>query len=141
VQMFRSKKIKPISDDIGRVKDWRDAGHDLEVLGIRLDKARAALNECKKGTWAHDFWATTVARLFTKWSLTLQLKDTGMRQIIEKHAELESYDWWEKSDEIRMVTIPGLENMFHNAGLSQRLDESWAKSKELKLEKARIGLA
>ena len=139
--MFRSKKTKPVTDDIGRIKDWRDAGHELEVLGIRLDKARAALKECKQNTWAHDFWATTVARLFTKWRLTLQLKDTGMRQIVEKHADLETYDWWEKSDEIRMAGNHMLENLFHNAGLSSRLDESWARSKEQKLEKARIGLA
>ena len=139
--MFRSKKPKPLSDEIGRVKDWRDAGHDLEVLGIRLDKARAALKECKQGTWAHDFWATTAARLFTKWTLTLQLKDTGMRQIVEKGADLETYDWWEKSDEIRMASVPFLDNLFHNAGLSNRLDESWAKSKELSFQKARLGLA
>ena len=141
MQMFRSRKTKPLVEEVGRVKDWRDAGHDLEVLGIRLDKARAALNECEEGTWAHNFWATTVARLFNKWTLTLQLKDTGMRQIIEKHADLETYDWWEKSDEIRMASVPFLDRMFDNAGLDRRLDESWAKSKELKLEKARLGLA
>ena len=134
-------KTKPLTDSIGRVKDWRDAGHDLEVLGNRLDAARHALKECKPGTWAHDFWATTAARLFTKWALTLQLKDKGMRQIVEKHADLESYDWWEKSDEIRMASIPFLDNLWNNAGLQQRLDESWDKAKDLKVQRARLGLA
>ena len=139
--MFRSKNHKPVPTEIGRVKDWRDAGHELEVLGTRLDKARAALKECKPDTWAHDFWSTTTARLFNKWTLTLQLKDTGMRQIIKSKPAAESYDWWEKSEEIRMASLAVFDNLFHNAGLSSRLDESWARSKEIKLEKARIGLA
>jgi hypothetical protein len=51
------------------------------------------------------------------------------------------YDWWAKSEEIRMASISILDNMFYNAGQSARLDESWAKAQEQKLQKARLGLA
>jgi hypothetical protein len=139
--MFRSKKTSTEPAAIGAIKDWRDAGHEIEHLGVRLDAARDALKECNT-PWAKDFWATTVARLFTKWELMIKLRDTGLRQQGPEsfYSDID-YHWWEKSDEIRMAGNYMLENLFHNAGLSSRLDESWARSKEQKLEKARIGLA
>ena len=141
MQMFRSKKTSITPAAIGAIKDWRDAGHEIEHLGLRLDAARDALKECKT-KWAKDFWTTTVARLFVKWELMIKLRDTGLRQKgPEGFYNDIDYHWWEKSEEIRMASIPGLENLFHNAGLDRRLDESWAKSKEIKLEKARLGLA
>jgi hypothetical protein len=139
--MFRSKKIKTKTPLIGNIKDWRDSDHELEVIGNRLDQARAALKECKT-PWARDFWATTADRLFTKWTLILQLKDTGMRQQGPSsfYSKIDYY-WWEKSEEIKMVGFTWFEGLYENAGLQDRLGESWAKSKEQKLEKARQGLA
>jgi hypothetical protein len=139
--MFRSKKSKIKFVAIGEVKDWRDAGHDLEVIGNRLDYARTALKECKSD-WGRNFWQTTVDRLYTKWSLILQLKDTGLRQQgpASFYNDIDYY-WWEKSEEIRMIGFTWFESLYENAGLSSKLDESWAKSKEIKLEKARLGLA
>lgn len=139
--MFRSRKTKSPPAAIGAIKDWRDAGHEIEHLGVRLDKARAALKECKT-PWAKDFWTTTVARLFTKWELMIKLRDTGLRQQGPEsfYGEIDYY-WWERSEEIRMASLAVFDNLFHNAGLSSKLDESWAKSKEQKLEKARLGLA
>jgi hypothetical protein len=139
--MFKKKQNKIKYVGIGEVKDWRDAGHELEVIGNRLDYARTALANAR-GKWAKDFWTITVARLFTKWTLTLQLKDTGLRQQGPSsfYSKID-YDWWEKSEEIRMVGFTWFDHYFDNAGLSSKLDESWAKSKEIKLEKARQGLA
>ena len=139
--MFRSRKTNTAPAAIGAIKDWRDAGHEIEALGSRLDAARLALKECKT-EWARNFWATTADRLFTKWQLMVQLKDTGLRQKGPNsfYSSIDYY-WWEKSEEIRMASLAVLDNLLHDANLSSRLDESWAKSKEEKLEKARLGLA
>jgi hypothetical protein len=139
--MFRSRKTNTAPAAIGAIKDWRDAGHEIEHLGQRLDAAMDALKECKT-PWARDFWATTVARLFTKWTLMVKLRDTGLRQQgpASFYNDIDYY-WWEKSEEIRMASLAIFENLLHDANLSSKLDESWAKSKEEKLEKARLGLA
>jgi len=141
VLAFMSKKTKIKYVGIGELKDWRDAGYEIEHLGTRLDQARAALAEAKS-KWARDYWKTTVDRLFLKWSLTIQLKDTGLKQHGSNgfYANIDYY-WWEKSDEIRMLSSSILDNLFHNSGLSARLDESWAKAQEQKVQKARLGLA
>jgi hypothetical protein len=126
---------------ISVAKDWRDCGHEIEALGEKLDAARDALKGCKPNTWAHSFWTQTADRLFIKWKLTVTMHEVGLKQQGPQGGIHRSYDWFENSEEIRMVSLAVLDNLFHNAGLSQRLDESWAKSKELKLERARQGLA
>jgi hypothetical protein len=139
--MFRSKKTKTEPTPIGDIKDWRDAGHEIESLGVQLDNARTALAKAKT-KWAKDFWKVTANRLYTKWSLMIQLKDTGLRQ--QGPSSIYSgidYYWYEKSEEIRMIGFTWFEGLYENAGLGHRLDESWAKSKEQKLEKARLGQA
>ena len=139
--MFRSKKTKVKFVAIGEIKDWRDADHDLEVIGARLDQARAALAQCKT-KWALDFWSTTVDRLYTKWDLILKLKDTGMRQNgPDSFYRNIDYYWYEKSDEIKLIGFTWFDHAFDSAGLQGKLNDSWAKSKEIKLEKARQGLA
>jgi len=125
---------------LGRVKDWRDADHELEILGIRMDQALTAAKD-SKSEWAQAFWYNTFDRLFNKWTLTVRLKDAGMRQLLEKTVDLERYDWWEKSEEVKMVGFDWFDWMYDNMGLNRGLDESWVKSKEIKLEKARQGLA
>jgi len=138
--MFKKKQtIKYVG--IGEVKDWRDAGYEIEAIGHRLDKARLALANAKSN-WAKDYWQVTVDRLFTKWQLTIQLKDTGLRQQGPEsfYSDID-YDWYENSEEIRMIGFTWFDHWFDSTGLDRRLDESWAKSKEIKLEKARQGLA
>jgi len=140
--MFRSRKTKTKTEfvAIGETKDWRDAGYEIEALGNRLDAARERADKSTT-RWAKDFWTTTHDRLFNKWALMIQLKDTGLKQKGVSGKTTIDYHWYENSEEIRMASIAVLENLFHNAGLDRRLDESWAKSKEQKLEKARQGLA
>lgn len=139
--MFPSRKTNTNTVAIGAIKDWRDAGHEIEVLGARLDYAREAAKEAQ-GKWAQDFWNTTVARLFTKWELMVQLKDTGLRQKGPNtfYSKID-YDWWEKSEEVRMIGFTWFDGLYENAGLSSRLDESWTKARDEKLQKARQGQA
>jgi hypothetical protein len=141
IQMFPSRKTNSEPTALAAIKDWRDAGHEIEALGTRLDQARTAAIAAK-GSWAKNYWATTVERLFTRWQLMVQLKDTGLRQKGPEsfYANID-YNWWERSEEIRMASVPFLDNMFDNAGLDRRLDESWARAREEKVQKARQGLA
>lgn len=121
-------------------KDWRNADHDLEVLGIRMDQARKAMKKSKK-PWAKAFWKTTYDRLFNKWCLTLKLKDTGLRQSTEEEDDSERYHWWERSEEIRTFNFGFFDRFYENIGLEHRLAESWARARDEKLQKARQGLA
>lgn len=128
---------------VGHIKDWRDCDHEIQHLGTRLDKARDAVGRSKEGTWAHAHWTTVADQLFRKWSLMIKLKDTGLKQIVGETKQLERYDWWEKAEEIQMASIgfTFVDNWIQDIGLEKRLDESWAKAQENKLQKARQGLA
>jgi len=140
VLMFRSKKTKTEFLAIGDVKDWRDAGAEIEALGNRLDAARQAAAKAT-GPWARDYWTTTHDRLFNKWSLMIQLKDTGLKQKGTTGKITIDYHWWENSDEIKMIGFTWFDHCFESTGLQGRLNDSWAKSKEQSFQKARIGQA
>jgi hypothetical protein len=140
--MFKKKpKTKFVA--VGHIKDWRDCAWQLEHLGNRLDKARDAAGRSKEGTWAHTFWSTTADQLFRQWTLMIKLKDTGLRQVAGEEKEVHRYDWWEKSEEIQMAAFgfTVIDDWIQNMGLSQRLDESWDRARDLKVQKARQGLA
>ena len=140
--MFPSrKKTNTEYVAIGAIKDWRDAGYEIEHLGTRLDQARAALAEARS-KWARDYWSITADRLYTKWTLMIQLKDTGMKQQGPNsfYSKID-YFWYEKSEEIRMVGFTWFDSLYENAGLQSRLDDSWEKARDEKVQKARLGLA
>lgn len=141
--MFNKTKQDKIKPSTEIVKDWRDAGHEIEVIGLRLDKARTALKSCKEGTWAYNYWNVTTQRLLNKWHLTIKLRDTGLKQIVGKEEDLERYDWWEPSEEVPGLNfgIAVFDDWFYQMGLQARLEVSWAKAQEQKLQKARQGLA
>jgi hypothetical protein len=119
--MFPSRKTNASTVALAAIKDWRDAGHEIEALGTRLDQAREAA-AAAKGIWAKTFWNTTVE---------------GPESF---YANID-YNWWERSEEVKMIGFTWMDHWFDNAGLDRRLDESWAKAREEKLQKARLGLA
>ena len=124
-------------------KDWRDSGHEIEVLGDRLDKARNALAKCKEGTWAHRYWNLTVERLFKKWRLSVTMKTVGLVQVGRSDKIKIRSDWWEGSEEVGgpAFGFTVIDDWIHGMGLSQRLDESWERAQKEKLQRARQGLA
>jgi hypothetical protein len=52
---------------------------ELETLGLRLERAHAALSQCKNNTWAHNYWTTVVKQLLTQWQRLPMLQDVDAR--------------------------------------------------------------
>jgi len=123
------------------VKDWANAGYELETIGHRLDGARRSLARSKKGSWAYKFWATVESRLLIKWKQTIMLKEVGLRQEVTKEIDLQQYDWWEKTEEVGTLGVEFWAYLSEKLGPGPNLTESWEKAKEIKLQKARQGLA
>ena len=123
------------------VKDWANAGYELETIGHRLDSARRSLARSKKNTWAYKFWSTVESRLMSKWQQTIMLKDVGLRQEVIKEQDIRTYDWWEKTEEVGTLGVDFWAFLSEKLGPGPNLTESWEKAKEIKLQKARQGLA
>lgn len=138
--MFRSKKTKTefVSLTEG-FKDWKDANHEIEAMGNRLDSVRSTLANCEEGTWAHSHWTQIEAIVFRKWSMMVKLQQSGLRQVGPDRSINIDYDWWEDSEEsYSIIPMPAfMSNWYNHSDLSH----SWEKAKEQKLQKARQGLA
>jgi hypothetical protein len=141
--MIFKRKIKTEYVGLGEVKDWKDAGPEIERIGQRLDAVRGMLKDIpkrgKRHQWARNHWSQIEANLLTKWRMMIMFKDTGLRQIGQRPGPEIDYDWWEPSDEIRSP-IPWPAFM-ENWGNRSDLEQSWANAQERKLQKARQGLA
>jgi hypothetical protein len=145
VPIFQTKK--PKTEFVSLVsKDWRDAGPELEKIGEQLDAIRSRLAvlrtaKKKKNTWAIQYWSSLEDVLLRKWKQIDTLKQVGLRQEGSTAPKWTiDYSWWESTRE------PGGRwgnfgaNMVSEISLQRRLEESWARSKELSFQKARQGL-
>lgn len=144
--MFRSKKTKTEYISLNEsFKDWKDATHEIEAMGNRLDYVRRAVKKTKPGTWAHTHWSQVEDVVLRKWQLMVSLQSGGLRQLGPDRSFPISYDWFEKSDEVgmRMPIIDGIGYWINERfGLSSgSLDRAWEMAREEKLQKARQGLA
>ena len=118
-------------------KDWRDAGQDVERLGLKLDQARERLAKTKPDTWAHTFWTGVEAKLLKKWKMTLLLKDVGLIQGSPTAGDdiKRDYGWLEKPTEIRdAINIKFIDP-------APDLTRSWETAREEFIQKARRGMA
>jgi hypothetical protein len=138
--MFRSKNPKTEYVSLNEsFKDWKDSQPEIEAMGNRLDSVRGALANCTPGTWAHTHWTQIEAVVFRKWSMMIQLQQSGLRQVGPDRGFDIAYDWWEGSDEIKsLIPMPAF---MENWGSHSDLEWSWANAQERKLQKARQGLA
>jgi hypothetical protein len=148
--MFK-RKVKTVYVAPGFYKDWSNSSYELESIGHRLDSVRRVLDQLKqqkkpKNHWAVIQWKQAEAVLLRKWKLTIRLKDTGLRQIGKKaDGPKVSYDWWEGAEEIH-VSLPIFDNISYwineKFGFTKGdLSASWEKAIELKVQRARQGLA
>jgi hypothetical protein len=77
----------------------------------------------------------------SKWQQTIMLKDVGLRQEVIKEQDIRTYDWWEKTEEVGTLGVDLWAFLSEKLGPGPNLTESWEKAKEIKLQKARQGLA
>lgn len=144
--IFQTKK--PKTEFVSLVaKDWRDAGPELDRIGEQLDSIRARLallkaDKKKKNTWAMQYWSELEDVLLRKWKQIDTLKQVGLRQEGSSAPKWTiDYSWWESTREPggRWGNVGA--NLVSEISLQRRLEESWARSKELSFQKARQGLA
>ena len=147
--MIFKRKVKTEFIGVGDVKDWKDAGPEIERIGQRLDAVRGTLKDIpkrgKRNKWARNHWSQIEANLLAKWRNMVMLKDTGLRQIGPNRGPVIDYNWWEKCEEIGTVFGLSLDtwigDKLADMALQSRLEESWIKARDERLQKARQGQA
>ena len=115
------------------MKNYRHFGDEAEILGQRLDAARACL--AKSTTpWAQNYWEQTVERLLFQWRQLPILHDgDALVEIIPRWTV--SHDWYEQGhlNEGYGVTDKFYDRLFkHDA----ELDSSWHNHRAARLARA-----
>lgn len=115
------------------LKSYRLLGLEMEVLGARLDAARAAVANAKS-TWSKNYWAQTVERLLFQWRQLPILHD-GEAQNTNIPKWTISYDYYELGHKNEGH---GVTDRFYNSVFNHdaNLDASWHAHREARLAKA-----
>jgi hypothetical protein len=115
------------------MKNYRHFGDEAEVLGQRLDAARACL--AKSTTpWARNYWAQTVERLLFQWRQLPILHDGDAQMTLIPKWTID-YNFYERGhmNEGYGVTDKFYDRIFkHDA----ELDTSWHHHREARLARA-----
>ena len=115
------------------MKNYRYLGEESEVLGNRLDAARAALANARSA-WARNYWNQAVERLLFQWHQLPILHDADacMTMIPRWHVD---YDYYERDygNEGYGITEQLFEKLFRQ-GVS--LNDSWERNRERRLARA-----
>ena len=119
------------------MKSYRFYGEEMEVLGQRLDAARAALAGAKSD-WAKTHWKLTVDRLLFQWKQLPILHDGDAKVTLIPRWTID-YNYWEKAEEVKTIPMP-LGNYFtsklEDVGLQDRLRYSWEMHREARLARS-----
>ena len=115
------------------MKNYRHLGDTAELLGNRLDAARAALARSTT-SWARNYWNQAVERLLFQWHQLPILHDADacMTMIPRWHVD---YDYYERDygNEGYGITEQLFEKLFRQ-GVS--LNDSWERNRERRLARA-----
>jgi hypothetical protein len=103
------------------LRNWRFLGMEMEVLGTRLDAARASLAK-SNSEWGRWYWTETIQRLMLQWSHLVPLHDGDAKTTVIPRWSLD-YEWWENSTEIAHWDIS--DKLFEKIFRGENLDESW----------------
>lgn len=76
------------------MKNYRFLGEEAEVLGLRLDAARHALNNSTT-LWSINYWSQTVERLLFQWRQLPILHDAEAQTTIVPRWNV-GYDFYER---------------------------------------------
>jgi len=115
------------------MKNYRHFGDEAEVLGQRLDAARACLDKSTT-PWARNYWAQTVERLLFQWRQLPVLHDGDAQMEIIPRWTID-YNFYEQGhlNEGYGVTDKFYDRIFkHDA----ELDTSWHHHREARLARA-----
>ena len=115
------------------MKNYRYYGDEAEILGQRLDAARAALASSTK-LWSKNFWSQTVERLLFQWRQLPILHDgDALSEIIPRWTI--NYDFYELGGAHENY---GITDKFYNKLFKHdaELDSSWHHHREARLARA-----
>jgi hypothetical protein len=111
------------------LRKWRFLGMEMEVLGNRLDAARAALAGVKS-EWGRWYWTETIDRLMLQWSHLVPLHDSDAKTTVIPRWSID-YEWWENSTEIGHWDIS--DKLFDKIFRGENLDQSWHRIRNARL--------
>jgi hypothetical protein len=115
------------------MKNYRYYGDEAEILGRRLDAARASLAG-STSSWSKNFWSQTTERLLFQWRQLPILHDgDALSEIIPRWTI--DYEFYEINGPIEYVGVTerAYNKIFRD---SANLDESWHAHREQRLARA-----
>ena len=116
------------------MKNYRHFGDEIEVLGNRLDHARACYAQAKQKSWAKNYWGQVVNQLLFQWRQLPILHDGDAQTTIIPRWTVD-YNFYELGhmNEGYGVTDRAYQKVFkYDAGL----EASWHAHREQRLAKA-----
>jgi hypothetical protein len=116
------------------MKNYRFLGDEAEILGNRLDHARAAYKTAKRKSWAKIYWGQVVKQLLFQWRQLPILHDGDALTTIIPRWTID-YNFYERGhlNEGYGITDKAYDRLFkHDANL----DASWHAHRESRLAKA-----
>lgn len=116
------------------MKNYRFLGDEAEILGCRLDAARAAYARAKKKSWAKNHWKQVINRLLFQWRQLPILHDADARNVIIPRWKVD-YNFYELNGPIEYV---GVTERFYDKVFTHdaNLEASWHAHRERRLAKA-----
>ena len=130
---FKKTKYTPPAQPNVNIRNFRFLGEEAEVLGLRLDAARAALASATK-PWSKNYWQQTIERLVFQWQQLPVLHDADARMSIVPRWTV-NYEFYELAQphEYVGVTDRAYNKLFRE---NINLDTSWHSHREARLARA-----
>ena len=116
------------------MKNYRYYGDEMEILGNRLDHARACYKQAKRKSWAKGYWRQVVDQLLFQWRQLPVLHDSDAQTTIIPRWTV-SFDFYEMNGPIEYVGVTerAYQKLFRE---NIDLEASWHAHREARLAKA-----
>jgi hypothetical protein len=116
------------------MKNYRYLGEEAEILGERLDHARAVYKSVRRNTWAKKYWRQVIEQLLFQWRQLPILHDGDAQTTIIPRWTID-YNFYElgRPHENYGITDKFYDKLFkHDA----ELESSWHHHREARLARA-----
>lgn len=119
--------MEPVQVEIN-MRNYRNLGDEAEVLGLRLDGARASLEQATT-KWAKDHWQRTIDQLLVQWrALPIMHDGSAVTSITPRWTV--NYDFYERDHGIgHSMTDRVFDQLFREPDL----EGSWNRVREQRL--------